>query len=158
MIPRINSQSELAELAVQFGTRPDWHEPDEQGLTAHVFGFSFDNAGSWGQAAQHMTEASRELWVRLYKDNVPVADVNLATLFSWAARDETRAERTPQTGQSPGVRRLRRTAEQEWGRVHVHTELAAHDGLAPHSHEVRPDHLGVALDSPGHRVRISQGE
>jgi hypothetical protein len=26
-----------------------------------------------------------------------------------------------------------------------HTEMAAHDGYAPHSHEVRPDHLGVGI-------------
>lgn len=29
-----------------------------------------------------------------------------------------------------------------------HTGMEAHDGFAPHSHEVRPDHLGVAVDIP----------
>ncbi len=28
--------------------------------------------------------------------------------------------------------------------MQVHTGIKAHDGFAPHSHEVRPDHLGVA--------------
>lgn len=30
-----------------------------------------------------------------------------------------------------------------------HIGMAAHDGLAPHSHEVRPDHRGVELLEPG---------
>lgn len=28
-------------------------------------------------------------------------------------------------------------------RIAGHTEMASHDGYAPHSHEVRPDHKGV---------------
>ncbi len=54
---RISTPAQLRDLAAELGVRPDWHEP----------GF--------------------EMWVRLYKDGQPVADVNLATLFAWAARD-----------------------------------------------------------------------
>lgn len=64
---------ELVELFRTLGVRNDWHEPDEQGVSAQVVGTTFDNAGCRG-----------EIMVTIYKDESPVATVNLATLFSWA--------------------------------------------------------------------------
>jgi hypothetical protein len=39
---QIHSARELRELADELGVRPDWHEPDEQELTARVEG---ENSG-----------------------------------------------------------------------------------------------------------------
>jgi len=33
-----------------------------------------------------------------------------------------------------------------WDELELHPGMASHDGYAPHSHEVRPDHLGVARE------------
>jgi hypothetical protein len=85
-IRRIIAPVQLRDLAVELGVRPDWHEPDEQEVGAEVYGESFDNAGFWG-AERLVSGPGMEMWVRLYKDGQPVADVNLATLFAWAARD-----------------------------------------------------------------------
>lgn len=80
---RINSRSELVELAARLGVRADWHEPDEQDVTAETYGMSFDNAGFW---ADGRSDGKRyeEMYVELRKDGEPVAAVNLATLFAWA--------------------------------------------------------------------------
>lgn len=65
----IHSRAELLDLANRLGVRTDWHEPDEQELTATVHGLlfgesqkvtvtahgvSFDNAGFWP-----LTDANR---------------------------------------------------------------------------------------------------
>lgn len=53
--------------------RKDWHEPDEQRITALVTGGKFDNAGVRG-----------EMEVLVMKEGKPVFAVNLATLFAFA--------------------------------------------------------------------------
>lgn len=86
---RINSRQDLLDLARQLGVRHDWHEPDEQNLTARVEGVSFDNAGFWPTAAvgnpeiveQHVILALMDDHGRPVQD---VAVVNLATLFAFA--------------------------------------------------------------------------
>jgi hypothetical protein len=80
---RIRTKKELVELARELGVRPDWHEPDEQGVSAVVYGQSFDNAGFWDdqRSAGLMHE---EMYVILYVGGSPAASVNLATLFAWA--------------------------------------------------------------------------
>lgn len=78
---RIRTQAELIDLARELGVRPDWHEPDEQGLTACTAGTSFDNAGFWPTSEADYTV---EQHVILYKNGEAVAAVNLATLFAWA--------------------------------------------------------------------------
>ena len=82
----IHKRAELVELAKQLGTRPDWHEPDEQDLTAEVHGASFDNAGFWPEDEHRAYTAPEviEQHVILYQEGQPVAAVNLATLFAWA--------------------------------------------------------------------------
>lgn len=98
----ITERAQLTALAQKLGVRKDWHEPDEQGLTAQVFGQSFDNAGFWGEGvdAQMRYSGSEELHVVLYKEDLdddcdecgrphidrePIAMINLATLLAWAS-------------------------------------------------------------------------
>ena len=92
-IDRISTQDDLVALANRLGVRPDWHEPDEQDVTAQVHGGSFDNAGFWGKeeydcwVAEYghaRANAGIEKWVTLWQHGRPVAEVNLATLFAWA--------------------------------------------------------------------------
>lgn len=90
---KITTRAQLLELAGELGTRPDWHEPDEQGLTADVAGGSFDNAGFWpAEERPFAAPEVIEMHVTLHRDGAPVAVVNLATLFAWAAGFD---ERTP---------------------------------------------------------------
>lgn len=86
----IRSRDELRILMKELGLRWDWHEPDEQRVEAIVFGNDFDNAGFWGRRFRgqredgYMTAITEEMNVLLVKDDKPVAEINLATLFSWA--------------------------------------------------------------------------
>jgi hypothetical protein len=82
---RITKQRELVRLARQLKVRPDWHESDELGVTATTDGDSFDNAGFWGSGFHG---SGTEMYVTLHQDGRPVAQVNLATLFAWAAGGE----------------------------------------------------------------------
>ena len=87
---RINTRAELVELANELGVRPDWHEPDEQEVTATTHatthGVAFDNAGFWGKEHRSSYDGTEytEQYVVLHKNGKPVAAVNLATLFAWA--------------------------------------------------------------------------
>lgn len=86
---RINNQAELRALARNLQLRHDWHEPDEQGLEAIVFGDSFDNAGFWGReyredAGRREFIGTEEMSVMLVHDGKPIAEVNLASLFAMA--------------------------------------------------------------------------
>lgn len=83
---RLTERAELVTLAEELGVRPDWHEPDEQDVTATTHGVSFDNAGFWGETYRSSFDgrSRTERYVKLYKGGKPVAAVNLATLFAWA--------------------------------------------------------------------------
>lgn len=83
-IESIHSPGELIKFAKKHGLRSDWHEPDEQGITAKVIGSSLDNAG-----------VGHELQVVLKKDGKPVLQVNLATLLSWACETKTTRRAPP---------------------------------------------------------------
>lgn len=99
----ITTRQQLIDLARELGVRSDWHEPDEQGLTARVEGFTFDNAGFWPMAdalrSGYLTTRSVEQHVILsrmeYDDDngsrvydqhnsEDIAAINLATLLAWA--------------------------------------------------------------------------
>lgn len=79
---RITSRDQLIQLADELGVRPDWHEPDEQGVTTTMHGVSFDNAGFWGPEC--LGKSYCEQYITLYAAGEPVAYVNLATLFAFA--------------------------------------------------------------------------
>lgn len=93
----ITTRDQLTAFARQSGLRPDWHEPDEQRITARVEGASFDNAGFWptDRAASHpSTVELHVIFSRIEDDGVyhdilgeDIAAVNLATLCAWAAGD-----------------------------------------------------------------------
>lgn len=76
---RINEPGDLALFADQHRLRPDWHEPDEQEVSARVVGDHLDNA--MGPTVDHNCG---ELNVVLIKEGKDVAVVNLATLLAWA--------------------------------------------------------------------------
>lgn len=89
---RVMYLHQLKDVAAVLGVRPDWHEPDEQEVTAEVFGNSFDNCGTWpydptlpGDLCRgNLASEGLEMYVNLYKDELLIAQVNLATLFAMA--------------------------------------------------------------------------
>ncbi len=88
-IIHVRNRNELRILMKMLGLRWDWHEPDERGVEAVVFGDKFDNAGLWGRRFRLEKQrgfmlAEEEMNVLLVRDEKPVAEINLATLFSWA--------------------------------------------------------------------------
>jgi hypothetical protein len=101
----IHTREQLRELARDLGVRSNWHEPDEQGLTARLDGMSFDNAGFWPTAealrSGHLTVRSVEQHIVITRadpddgcnecgqgEGTDVAAINLATLLSWAAEPQ----------------------------------------------------------------------
>lgn len=86
---RVDHLATLKEIAALLGVRPDWHEPDEQEVTAHFGGHCFDNAGFWPEntCSQDLRDAkATEMYIELRKEGLPVAIINLATLFAIACR------------------------------------------------------------------------
>lgn len=88
-IAQIHNGEQLRALFNELGLRPDWHEPDNQGISATVHGGSFDNAmaAGWGliRTSEFVDDDSHyEMNVVLRKDGQPIAVVNLATLFALA--------------------------------------------------------------------------
>lgn len=81
---RISDRDDLTFLSRELGLGSYWHEPDEQDVSARVFGHHLDNAGFWGRAEFAYTE-HQELHTVIYYQGVPIASVNLATLLAWAA-------------------------------------------------------------------------
>jgi hypothetical protein len=88
---RVTERSQLAAFADSTGMRSNWHEPDERGVTAVVHGTELDNAGFWGYEFQIRAEdepeyaPGHELWVELFRNGEPAAEVNLTDLLAWAA-------------------------------------------------------------------------
>ena len=89
----IENRQELIALAKELGVRDSWHEPDEQELTARVYGESFDNAmcGTHKDLARNIqtmpwnyTIKDAEMTVVLYKGMDAIAEINLALLLAWA--------------------------------------------------------------------------
>jgi hypothetical protein len=87
-VVRVSTRAQLQGVADALGVRADWHEPDEQEVTAVVHGDNFDNAGFWGHDSRGTPvtfgEGQQEMWIELRRDGHPVAEVNLATLLAWA--------------------------------------------------------------------------
>jgi hypothetical protein len=125
---KITTQAELVALAQGLGVRPDWHEPDEQRITARVHGQSFDNAmpvAEW-YGADVDGSPRAELYVVLYREPswsdqygsqpVPKAAVNLADLFAWATFGGNAATIT-QAGEES--ERLLGLARDDWSTLRV---------------------------------------
>lgn len=93
---RIDTRARLVGWARERGLRLNWHEPDEQDITARVEGtpLDFDNAGFWPFGPlSYDGERRAELHVifseQFVENGVAVrgrdlACVNLATLCAWA--------------------------------------------------------------------------
>jgi len=95
---RIDSRARFIQWADQIGFRQDWHEPDEQSITARVEGtpLDFDNAGFWPDLNEKRLDGSPynyELHVIFSERDIEdgkavrgrdIACVNLATLCAWA--------------------------------------------------------------------------
>lgn len=92
---KIETKAEFAEFAREIGMKSNWHEPDEQDITARVEGTSFDNAGFWPRPdfVGTQSEIIREMHVIFSRDRDDIegnpredlAMVNLATLCAWAS-------------------------------------------------------------------------
>lgn len=91
---RIDNRADFVAFARNMGVRPDWHEPDEQDLTARVEGtpFDFDNAGFWPTDPRDHTAELHVIFSERDEslDGSPMtgrdlACVNLATLCAWAS-------------------------------------------------------------------------
>ncbi|MBF6428675.1 hypothetical protein IU440_28785 [Nocardia cyriacigeorgica] len=63
----------------------DFTDPDEQEVTAVVYGHGFDNAGFWPMDDKYTRAEILEQHAVLIRSGVAVAAVNLATLFAWAS-------------------------------------------------------------------------
>jgi len=85
IIRHITKQDELQQLALDLGVREDWHEPDEQDLTLEFSGKLFDNSGIWGHKVA-IAPDSLEQYVTIRKKDMPVAEINMATLLAWASK------------------------------------------------------------------------
>lgn len=83
----INTREQLVALKEAIGVRPDWHEPDEQNVTARVSGTHLDNA----MGADPYRNVG-ELVVILERirpegdEQVQFASINLANLLAWASQ------------------------------------------------------------------------
>ena len=91
-IKHITDREEFQALARGFGVRPDWHEPDEQMVTARVYGESFDNAGfpvsdDW-QELINKGEMTVVFYNTIDRIHTPVAMVLLANLCAWASQEK----------------------------------------------------------------------
>jgi hypothetical protein len=86
---RIQQRHQLIQLADDLGVRPDWHEPDEQEVSALCVGDDFDNAGFWpagrGFRGPSGKGETTEKHVIIWKGGQAVAAVNLASLLAWAS-------------------------------------------------------------------------
>lgn len=90
LIVNLNNRSDLQAFAAVNGLRNDWHEPDEQGISARIVGGHLDNA--MGATAEDALEYNVILTKEIAFDHldgdtvaVDIAVVNLATLLSWAS-------------------------------------------------------------------------
>jgi hypothetical protein len=80
----IHSRTELIEWAAEAGVRHDWHEPDEQDVTATVVGTCLDNAGFWAVDVDPYGGTNDEMCVVLEQPGKETAAINLATLLAFA--------------------------------------------------------------------------
>ena len=91
LIHTIETQTQLRDLARRLGVRADWHEPDEQGVSARVIGTRLDNAHGSDPEPPYTTTTDRaEINVLITQEDDEgvqrdIAVVNLATLLAFAS-------------------------------------------------------------------------
>lgn len=71
-------------LQITSGCRDDMHEPDEQGVTAHVVGYTLDNAMGDDLHIKAIEEGWQEIVVLITKDQNTTVTLNLASLIALA--------------------------------------------------------------------------
>jgi len=81
------SNMDLAKTISDFGelnnTRPDWHEPDEQGVIVRVVGTKLDNAFGNTVQAQAIVNGYQEVVILLRNEDTDEGvDINLASLLA----------------------------------------------------------------------------
>jgi hypothetical protein len=84
----IQTAEQMAKLAHDLRVRPDWHEPDEQGVNARIIGTHLDNAmGSTTRPlpSDDPSNPHGEFNVVITRGGEDVAVINLASLLAWAA-------------------------------------------------------------------------
>lgn len=84
-VPGINTPQELERFRRKHELRLDWHEPDEKGIDAFVYGSHLDNAMGAGHIVGGKVEQS-ELNVVLTLHGKNIAVINLSTLLSWGSK------------------------------------------------------------------------
>jgi hypothetical protein len=78
----VKTPEELEYATVKMGFKS--HEPDEQGITARVFGVDLDSSGAWNR--QDVSGLSfEELHTVVYVEGCAVIAVNLSDLLEWGA-------------------------------------------------------------------------
>lgn len=93
-VHHIQDRDDLERFRRTHGIRSDWHEPDEQEITATVIGHSLDTASTHVDDVYDHDESHHSLTVVLHEQVVnedsvvtgpgqPLAYVNLAQLLSW---------------------------------------------------------------------------
>ena len=78
-----SKKEELQQFAQTYGLRDDWHEPDEQGVTAFVTGIKLDNAFCEDQSG--LPAHFQELVVHLFVNDSHKMSINLASLLAIAS-------------------------------------------------------------------------
>lgn len=81
----INTKEEFEEFSQRVGARRDWHEPDEQQITARVSGTHLDNA--MGANPYSNCGEMVVIFERIHPEEgeqTQFASVNLANLLAWA--------------------------------------------------------------------------
>jgi hypothetical protein len=82
--PPMYGPVELRELQRANGFGTDWHEPDNGGINAIVWGTKLDNAG-FAAHPYAPEQHHNEITVYLTKDDAVIGCINLATLLALAA-------------------------------------------------------------------------
>lgn len=81
----INTKEEFETFCLDQGVRRNWHEPDDQGITARVTGTHLDNA-MWADPIRNCGEMV-VIFERLHPEDdeqTQFASVNLANLLAWS--------------------------------------------------------------------------
>lgn len=100
----IQTVEHMADLAHDLGVRPDWHEPDNQGVGARIRGNHLDNA--MGSTISDIGEdnTSGEFNIVITHDGEDVAVINLANLLAWASHLREERERAREAVITDGMR------------------------------------------------------